>query len=501
MTMVRRSGWRSGMLAAGAVLAMMAAPALGQSLEKRIQLAVSGAKLGNAKVGISVVDAQSGKALCEIRSASAQDETFIPASNLKLLTSGAALITLGKDFEFRTTLTLDGERLIVKGAGDPALADPQLLDAMKLSVDQLLDRLVDSVKTKGTEASGGQPVRVREVVMDDRVFDRELVHPEWPKEQLDKAYCAQVCGVNFHGNVLSVYVSPAGGSDAVSRTEPSGNWITIRRTAKFVKEGTTAVGLSREAEPYTFKLYGSIRGGLDAPVQVTVDDPATFMGKALADRLQKAGVNKDGANISVRLAGPNEEFSGGTVVGVVRTPISVVLERCNVDSDNLHAESLVKLAGWKSTGQPGSWASGTAVVRMKVRELLGADMATSMALSDGSGLSRNNRVTPELLTRWMSAVARSPVGDAYVRSLAVAGEEGTLKKRFRGAKLKNEVRAKSGYIREVRTLSGFVTNLSTGRRIAFSVLVNNVPGGADARAKELHEKVVEIVDQWLAEQK
>ena len=78
-------------------------------------------------------------------------------------------------------------------------------------------------------------------------------------------------------------------------------------------------------------------------------------------------------------------------------------------------------------------------------------------------------------------------------------KEGTLSHRFKGSKLHNEVRAKSGYIREVRTLSGYVTNPGTGRRVAFSVLVNNVPSGADVRAKEFHEAVVEAVDQWLYE--
>ena len=87
----------------------------------------------------------------------------------------------------------------------------------------------------------------------------------------------------------------------------------------------------------------------------------------------------------------------------------------------------------------------------------------------------------------------------FIQSLAVAGEEGTLKKRFKGAKLHNEVRAKSGYIREVRTLSGYVTNAASGKRIAFSVLCDNLPSGTDGRAKEFHEQVVEAVDAWLYE--
>jgi D-alanyl-D-alanine carboxypeptidase len=97
----------------------------------------------------------------------------------------------------------------------------------------------------------------------------------------------------------------------------------------------------------------------------------------------------------------------------------------------------------------------------------------------------------------------------FIRSMAVAKEEGTVKNRFKGKKLGNEVRAKSGYIREVRTLSGLVSVIPSGdallstdvgpRRLAFSILVNDIPSGADARAKEFHENVVEVIDDYLTE--
>jgi D-alanyl-D-alanine carboxypeptidase/D-alanyl-D-alanine-endopeptidase (penicillin-binding protein 4) len=137
---------------------------------------------------------------------------------------------------------------------------------------------------------------------------------------------------------------------------------------------------------------------------------------------------------------------------------------------------------------------------MQIKDKLGAEAAGSggLILADGSGLSRNNRITPEIMTRWLRALAAEPGSESFISSLALAGEEGTLRKRFHGVKLHNEVRAKSGYIREVRTLSGYVSN-SAGRRIAFSVLVNNVPSGADGSAKQFHEAVVEAVDQYLFE--
>jgi D-alanyl-D-alanine carboxypeptidase/D-alanyl-D-alanine-endopeptidase (penicillin-binding protein 4) len=147
---------------------------------------------------------------------------------------------------------------------------------------------------------------------------------------------------------------------------------------------------------------------------------------------------------------------------------------------------------------------------MIVKDRIGANYAASLTMSDGSGLSRGNRVTPQLMARWVADIASDArVGEMFIRSMAVAKEEGTVKNRFKGKKLNNEVRAKSGYIREVRTLSGLVSeipgddSLITGsaspRRLAFSILVNDIPAGADARAKEFHENVVESIDEYLTE--
>ncbi len=484
-----------------AAMCAFAGGACGQTLEKRVENALAQARLGSAHVGVSVLDLSTGQQLVRL-SAGNGEAGFTPASNLKLFTSGAAFLVLGKDFEYQTKIVVDGDRLIVVGAGDPGFGEPKLLDAMHLGVDQFVDRLVDSVKKAGVSG-------IREIVVDDRVFDRDYVHPDWPKEQLSRAYCAEVSGLNFHANLLNVYVTPGGSANAEagSRTEPSGSWITITRLARTVKEGNTEVWLEREpangGDAFRFKLHGTVKSALTEPIAVTVDQPGLFFGRALADRATKAGLGASGKGITARLVSPDETLAAAAesekVVAVVRTPLSVALERCNVDSENLYAESFCKLIGHKVTGQPGTWGSGTAVVRMQVKEHLGADAAASLVLADGSGLSRNNRITPDVMTRWLKTLSEAANGEVFVQSLAVAGEEGTLRKRFKGAKLHNEVRAKSGYIREVRTLSGYVTNAATGKRVAFSVLCDNLPSGTDQRAKEFHEQVVEAVDAWLYE--
>ncbi|MHC5027953.1 MAG: D-alanyl-D-alanine carboxypeptidase, partial [Planctomycetota bacterium] len=187
--MIHRASWTLSALAALLLTSFVAA-----DLRTDIESAVRKAKVGPS-IGISVVDVQSGRVLYE----SKQDELMIPASNMKLLTTGAALHVLGPEFRFSTKMVLDGDRLIVVGDGDPAFGDPKLLRLMAagdkdgLDVEEFLDLWVNAVHDTGITS-------VSEVLVDDRVFDRAFVHSTWPIDQLNQHYCAEVAGLNFHAN-------------------------------------------------------------------------------------------------------------------------------------------------------------------------------------------------------------------------------------------------------------------------------------------------------------
>jgi D-alanyl-D-alanine carboxypeptidase/D-alanyl-D-alanine-endopeptidase (penicillin-binding protein 4) len=495
-------GAAAGLIALG--VAGSLAPA--QELNAKIEGIIAGAKLGSARVGCSIIDLESGRTLADI-----QDEAgFIPASNMKLLTSGTALVVLGEQFIFRTELVLDGDRLIIRGAGDPALADPTILERMqpKMTVDGLVASLAAAV------AKGGAS-RISEVIVDDRVFDREMVHPTWPQNQLDRWYCAPVSGLNFHTNVLSVFPSPAAEGPGRSPTfalEPSAPWLEIENKARTTATGKNAVWLTRDPAADRFTLFGEVRYATRVPVDITLHDPARLFGQLVAAALPAAGVSVAGVGPAnrlsteqrqrvvgaLRLAGPEEKFSGRTVAAVT-THIRDILERCNGDSQNLYAESLIKRIGHEVTGEPGSWSSGASVIRMTISQDpdLGPRYAASTVIVDGSGMSRDNRVAPRTLTRWLRRLEHEPYGELFVESLATPGD-GTLRRRFGDARLHTTLRAKSGKVDGVRCLSGYVTDPATRRRVAFSVMVNDLREGEQAlNALQLHEEVVRAIDAWM----
>lgn len=452
-------------------------------LSRILREAIDIGDVGKTAIGISVIDADTGLRIVE---GLGDDRLLIPASNMKLLTSGAALLTLGPEFAFRTELRVWGTTLIVVGDGDPALADPALLERMTppMPVSRFLDALAEAARAAGP---------ITEVVIDDRVFDQELVHPTWPVNQLNNAYCAQVSGLNFHHNVLDVFATPSStvGGAPVVRTEPEAPWMEFEVRAVTTGGRDASVWLTRVPETNRFTMYGKLGVALSSPVQVTVHDPAQVFGRLLSLRLE--------GNPPVRRASGGETFEGARTIAVLTSSMEDVLKRCNTESRNLYAESLIKRIGHEVTGEAGSWSNGAAAVRAQVTRIVGYGYATSMRIADGSGMSRENRVTPALLTAWIAGLRRDPyVGEAFLKSLASAGE-GTIRDRFPAGSLECEIRAKTGYLSGVRAISGVLSSEASGRAVAFSILMNET-NVKDAQARKLQQTLVQLIDEWVARQ-
>ena len=472
------------------------------SLPADVASLVRSAKLPGAEIAVSIRDVASGESLVAIR----DDLPLIPASNMKLLTTGAALSGLGPEFRFRTSMALDrgdGQhvRLVVVGDGDPAFGDPELLASTirrrpdgsvetGLDVEALLATWADAVAATGIE-------RIDELVVDDRVFDRDRVPAGWPDDQLNEHYCAPVSGLNFHANCLHLSPRPSQGRAVTGNFTPHAPWISVtnRATAKSGGKDRHDAWLGHNpGEEESFTLFGNVREPAAAPIRTTVRDPAGFFGLLLAERLRVRGVEIG----LVRLAEREEALAAGVAVGPsVTTPLATVLDRANADSRNLHAECLFKRLGHARSGGSASWEDGAAALRDELANRVPASLLDGVVFADGSGLSRLNRIRADLMTSWLAAMHDDPsLREAFLESLAVAGERGTLRKRFRGIDLAGcEVLAKSGFINGVSCLSGYVV-APGGRVVAFSVLCNGVRSVADA--KLLQEKIAARVAREIA---
>ena len=476
-----------------------------ESIRKSVQAAGLGASLA-----CTVVRCEDGAVLFDANGSL----PLKPASNMKVFTTGAALQRFGTDFKFRTPLLLDKaqRRLTIVGDGDPAFGDPKVLERMSfvdeagkavpgITAAKLLNMWVDAVVRSGQTT-------INELVVDGRIFDHECYNPTWPTDQRSRPYCAEVWGFNYHANMMLLGAS-AGDSGRVTldQLEPDYSWAIARNTAQIgpAKSKSTFV-VTRNATSNALSISGRLPAKTSTVKDLSMHDAPALFAELFARALRARGIEV----MSARVAGIHDPAPTGETLGVIQTPIAVVLERTNTDSANLYAECLIKRLGAASvrsasrepigsTREPhtGSWSNGTAALRTAIHTTIGSG-DQGFVLADGCGLSHSNRITSAGQAMWLRALAVDPINSsAFLNSLALAGSTGTVKSRFeRLAGNPVKVRCKTGYINGVSTLSGIV-EAPDGRKIAFSVLGHNLEKIGTDRAKKAQEAVVMNIADWF----
>ena len=461
-------------------------------LAGEIAACIDRANLGKATISVSVVDADTGRR----RASHHGSKSMLPASNMKILTTAAALDTLGPQFEFQTKLIWDGKKLMVVSDGDPSLADPELADELRRINSNWGQP--DALVNAWTEAiSRHQIGQIDQLVIDDRIFDRQLSHPDWPANQRLRHYQAQVSGFNYHLNVLHCYPRPAGtGRNDVSHVEPKSPWLrhTDKTRAYRSSDAPSGIAVTRPDTSNTLTFTGNVKYVQRDPLRVTMHDPPNFFAELLAHRLTASGTTVKQTTTATASHLPAR---GTLIEPIAMTPLATVLTRCNRDSENLYAEALLKRIAFATTGKPGTWPTGCAVIRSTILNRI-PSYSGPLVVADGSGLSRRNRVSAQLMTSLLHSIHQDDrVASVFLESLALAASSGTMKKRFRSCDLHSAmVRAKSGYIRGVCSLSGYVT-APNGRTCCFSILINDLqkPLGT---AQRFQEKIVALIAKDLS---
>ncbi len=435
------------------------------------------------------------------------DRPMLPASNMKVVSSGAALHVLGPDFRFETRLRRTPGGYVLIGDGDPSLGDPVFFDRLKyrdaegerrrLDEEAIVGFWADAIARAGDEG----PI---DILVDDSIFEARRWNDGtdgrdgWnPDDRLNR-FSAEVGGLNFHRNTLHFRPrTSSGGAPDWHDVRPRIDGLVdgARNESKVSSDKQTA-WIYRRPGTNDLVFKGLVRKQRSnrpvVPLEVTVHDPAMMLARLLADRTRERGVEVGRVGRRARARGED----GPDVGPVVRMPIADVVEHCNEESQNLYAESLLKRAVHELTGRPGSWSDANAAIRRIARTRIGtgADrLLEGTFFDDGSGLSRRNRVTARFMTAWLDSFHDDRrLRDLFVESLARGGEEGALDARFAGwGDRTARVDAKSGYLTGVSCLSGFVTD-DTGRRWAFCVLCNGFRGSSRP-AKALQEAIVTAI--------
>jgi len=426
-------------------------------LAERIDAIIKQPSQKKVDFSIHIVKADTGKTLYRHNA----NNALIPASNMKIIVTAAALKYLGPDYEYKTRVALADNTLVVIGSGDPLLGD-KVTDAKHNRPDGwVLDEIVAALKQNGKTS-------IKDIVVDTTVFDDQRVHPNWPKHELNRWYASEVCGLNYNCNCVTITAKNTGHTVNVL-LEPSTNYIRLVNKIRPIKNGTGAVGAYRNHQPNTIILKGKCKTQ-QGPFLVAIERPAAFFGFLLAEKLAKEGITVRG-----HLVEKSVRFDAGLqTLAVFSTSIADCLDRCNKDSLQLAAESLLKTIAANSLPDKknGSWALGRQLLSNYLLQL-GIDQS-QFHIDDGSGLSRQNRLSANAITKVLTNVYNSDDWTLYKDSLAVGGGDGTIRKYFRQPQYKGKICGKTGYINGVKSFSGFCTTADGD--YAFSILANNANG-------------------------
>jgi D-alanyl-D-alanine carboxypeptidase/D-alanyl-D-alanine-endopeptidase (penicillin-binding protein 4) len=457
----------------------------------RIDALLARNELKGARVAVTVVDAESGERLY----ARNVDEPLAPASNQKLLTTAAALSLLGADATLSTRLLaaarpgadgiLAGD-LVVVGGGDPCLRADSLAAA---GTGDPAGILADLVHRAGVTRIEGR------LLLDDGLFDREWVHEDWTAGDVANSYAAPIGALSIHGNNLRVAVE--GGSRPSARLLTTALVYSVAPELRLAdKSNVFKVGAIRPDAAGVVRVAGEIGRAIDRrEIDVPVRDPTELFGRCLLAQLAVRGVTVDGG--AVLAAGAGAALRDPVVLGAIETPLGNAIVLANKESDNSVADHLFKLAGARYANE-GSFAGGGHAVAGFLSDTVQTP-ADGLRMRDGSGLSARNRLTARQLCDTLVAMANAPEGvrDAFLRSLPVSGLDGSLDERLTDAPYYGSVRAKTGYISGVSTLSGYARTAG-GRTLAFSILINEFqPKYSNRQMKAIQDDICRtLIDRW-----
>jgi serine-type D-Ala-D-Ala carboxypeptidase/endopeptidase (penicillin-binding protein 4) len=436
------------------------------ALKAAIDSLISDPMFRNAQWGILIVDADSGDTLYSHNAG----KLFLPASNMKIITSSVALAQLGPDYQFRTTFVtrrrpvhgvINGD-LVVIGRGDPTISDHMARDATLP-----LKAIADSLANHGIRRITGH------IVPGGDAFSDANAGYGWDWDDLSQPYGAGVDELMFNEGftTITVHGGDRPGAPVRLSSAPATSYPLLRnhaRTVRLTGDGPApSITVNYDSAGGALVIDGTVPAGDSVEVPIAYHDQAAAYLSALADAMTARGIR-----LRPRAAEATAVDSGpwlDTLFTIESPPLREILPPLLKPSQNQIAEILLKTIGLERTGV-GTADSGARVVQTALLNW-GAE-PDGFVIHDGSGLSRHDYLSPETIVRTLMAMRRDTAFQVFYSALPVAGVDGTIADRMRGTVAAGNVRAKTGFVDKARSLSGYVTT-ADGVPLVFSFLCNN----------------------------
>lgn len=435
--------------------------------------------------GIEVVRLSDGRVLYSRQA----EQLFLPASNMKLFTTAAALEKLGPDFRFRNTVEAEApidasgrvKDLYLVGRGDPSLGHRVLPDEPRpenaAPPEAVLQKFAEQLAEKGVREVTGN------LIADDTHFVFEPFGRGWEEDDLVYGYAAPVTALAFNDNALLIRLAPGDRVGEMARIDIQpfpDSYSLNNRLVTAPEKVPNRIRMARNPGSRQLMIWGEIQVDAEPDEDsVSVEDPSRWAAELFRKALEERGI-RVGGSVEVRRISRAEasapDFAPPTPSRVVlaerlSAPLADDIKIINKFSHNLHVEMLLRTLG-KELNAQGSSKAGIEVLENFVK---GVGIEEDEAIfSDGSGLSRHSIIAPRAIIKLLRHMAQSKRFPVFLDSLPIAGEDGTLDDRFERTSARGRVRAKTGTLEHVNTLSGYM-DLPSGERLAFSIMGNEHP--------------------------
>ncbi len=421
----------------------------------------------NAQWGVVIQSLETGEYFYKRN----EDKLFMPASNLKLFTTAAGLILLGSDYKYKTNVCMNGKidgsvlkgDLVIQGRGDPTISG-RFYDG---NIYKVFDDWADSLSKLGVDEITGN------IIGDDNSFDEVGLGAGWSWDYESEWFAAPSSAISFNDNVVNVYVTVNKENHLPQVSiEPVTKYIIILNKVSTVPaDSITSINVYRDMGTNVVTVYGTIKQNSDTvKTFVTVNNPTQYAMVVLKDVLKRKGITIDGYPIDVDDISLPLDYSKMTKLFTQYSPpLKEIIKVINKNSENFFAEQLLKTIGLE-TKNFGSSENGISSENKLFREM--GINPEGMNIVDGSGLSRLDLVTPRQIVTLLSYMYKSKYFIPFYNSLPIAGVDGTLGNRMQNSKAQGNIRAKTGFLEGVRSLSGYAYT-GDHEPVAFSIIVNN----------------------------
>lgn len=411
---------------------------------------------------------------------------LIPASNNKIITAAVALMRLGPEYRFETRIMTDGEivngilrgNLLIVSAGDPSHSSQfQSEDPFGL-----FGNWAEKLKDLGVRAIEG------DIIGDGGAFDGVSFGHGWEWEDLTHSYAAPVSAFQFNDNMLALRIAPAskeGGAASIDIL-PLEDFLKINNSVVTEARGTRPfIQIKRGNSNDAIAVSGSVPLNGKALIRnISVPSPILYYMSALKHTLSEEGI--DTSTCGLREMRVYNSASLFPLWSHSSPALSEILKPLMKESENLYAETLTRTLGLVF-GQKGTFSEGKGIVEDTLGQI-GIE-AESYSYADGSGLSRLNLVSADVLVRILRAMYEHRHFVPFYQALSIAGVDGTLENRMKGKRAENNLHAKTGTISNASAISGYLYT-ADGEMLAFSIMVNNYLESRK-QAEFLQDKAIE----------